>query len=233
MKTEQLDSLIKKNTMLNYKKLNYLGESLLKIIKNKIEGDIVECGVWMGGCTAFLAKRLLEMQNIRTLRLFDSFDDPHEPLPIDGSFLINKLGGEKRAQGRIQPIKGYYKKVTKGVGPGDRKKVYDLLTKHVNYPKEKVKIYKGWFQNVFPKYSQRVEKISMLILDCNLYVPTKLCLDYFYDKLIPGGVLFVDDYGILEGCSVAVLEHFKNKKISIYNEIENILGCFAHTKDRI
>lgn len=225
-----LDSLIKKNTMLNTKKLTYLENKLDTLLKRDIKGDVVECGVWMGGCSAFLAKKLLKENNIRTLRLFDSFDDPHEPLPIDGQFLINKLGGIGRAHGRIQPIKGYYKKVTKGVGPGDRKKVYDLITKYVQYPKEKVKIYKGWFQNIFPKYSQRVEHIMLLILDCNLYVPTKLCLDYFYSKLASGGVLFVDDYGTLDGCTKAVTEHFERLGLVVKNEVSDIPGCLCVTK---
>lgn len=228
--TAQLDALIKKNTMLNAKKLSYIADRVDYIIKNKVQGDIVECGVWMGGCTAFIAKLLLKNNDIRTVRLFDSFDDPHEPLPVDGALLINKLGGIKRAQGRIQPIKGYYKKVTKGVGPGNPKKVYDLLTAHVQYPKDKVKIYKGWFQNTLPKYAQRVEKISFLILDCNLYVPTKLCLEFFYDRLSNGGVLFVDDYSTLDGCTKAVNDFLAANSTVINNDIKNIPGCLCIVK---
>jgi hypothetical protein len=211
----KLDIVVSTNTMLNKRKLDYLSECISSISKNKIEGDVVECGVWMGGSVALLANVLLTHNNIRTFRLFESFDDPHEPLPIDGNYLINLLGGNERSKGRLTPIKGFYKKVTKGKGPGNAKHVYNLLTKIIGYPGNKIKIYKGWVQNTLLPYSKRIDKVSLLIIDCDLYIPTKLCLEYLYPKVVKNGIIFIDDYPTLDGCKKAVDDYLKNNNIDI------------------
>jgi len=222
--------LITKNTMLNEKKLTYLRKATKYVINKKIEGDIVECGVWNGGSVALIANILKKAHVYKTLSLFDSFDDPHEPLPIDGDFLINKLGGKTAAKGRLKPNKGFYKKITHGRGPGDEKYVYKLLTSIVGYPKEKVNIYKGWFQETLIRDSMNVNKISLLIIDCDFYIPTKLSLKYLYDKVVIGGIIVIDDYPTLEGCKVAVDEYIYSKRNINVKQV-NDTGCiYWHKK---
>jgi len=215
-----LYSIIKKNTMFSDKKLDYLEKTVLSLVKDQVVGDIAECGVWMGGAVALIAKVLLDNNDTKFLRLFDSFNDPHECKPVDGSYLIDQLGGKQRATGKLVPIEGYYNKVTKGIGPGNPKKVFNLLAKTIGYPEDKIKIYKGWVQTTLPQYSKRIEKISMLILDCDLYEPQRLCLEYLYDKVVPNGIVIVDDYYSLEGCSKAV-DEFRSK-LGINEEIKRV-----------
>lgn len=51
----------------------------------------------------------------------------------------------------------------------------------------------GWFSDSLP--SAPIDKISFLRLDGDLYVSTMDPLLALYDKVSPGGLIYVDDYG--------------------------------------
>ena len=38
-------------------------------------------------------------------------------------------------------------------------------------------------------------KVAFLGIDMNGSVPERAALEYFYDKIVPGGVIYFDDYG--------------------------------------
>ena len=57
----------------------------------------------------------------------------------------------------------------------------------------------------------------MLNLDFDTYFGTKIALENFYDLIVPGGILVLDEYGKKVGESDAVDEFFKNKKANIYS----------------
>ena len=59
-------------------------------------------------------------------------------------------------------------------------------------------------------------KISFLRLDTDIYKTTKKQLEILYDKLVPGGVLHIDDYGICPGVKTAVDNFFSNKNIWLH-----------------
>jgi hypothetical protein len=50
------------------------------------------------------------------------------------------------------------------------------------------------------------EKIAILRLDTDWYESTAFELKHFYDKVVPGGVIIIDDYGHWMGCRRAVDE---------------------------
>lgn len=72
-------------------------------------------------------------------------------------------------------------------------------------------IIKSWFSDVTPK--QLPEKISFAHLDGDLYDSTMQPLNLVYDRLSPGAVVLVDDYGAdkWHGVETAVTEFFANK----------------------
>jgi len=43
-----------------------------------------------------------------------------------------------------------------------------------------------------------VSNIAVLWLDLDHYIPTKACLDHFYDKVVDGGVIMTHDYGFFK-----------------------------------
>ena len=54
------------------------------IVKNKIPGDFVECGVWQGGSCMLMAKTLLLLGDTqRKIYLYDTFDGYSEPTSKD------------------------------------------------------------------------------------------------------------------------------------------------------
>lgn len=61
------------------------------------------------------------------------------------------------------------------------------------------------------------QKVAFLSIDMNGIEPERQALNYFYDKMVPGGVIYFDDYGVAgyEGLKAMVDEFFKNKPESI------------------
>lgn len=49
-------------------------------------------------------------------------------------------------------------------------------------------------------------RVALLHLDMDVYKPTQHCLERFYDRLVPGGVVVIDDYGTVGGASQATDE---------------------------
>jgi len=227
---KDFDNIIMKNSMLGELKLKKMGEHVKYIVKNSIPGDIVELGVWKGGCAAWIGQLLLEGKDPRVLHLFDSFEDPPEPLPIDGEKVVRKMGGVNHAHGRLIPSVGYYKNLGLG-GPGNADEVLKLMTVDIGYKEENTKIYKGWIQETVPEASQKIGVVSLLILDCGLYEATKLCIEAFYDKVSPKGVIVVDDYEVYAGCKKAIDDFLYSRKLNPKLIRVNKKDCIYWVKD--
>ena len=73
-----------------------------------------------------------------------------------------------------------------------------------------------YFQGYFPETTHQLDpntRYALVHLDADLYKPTKSGLEYFYDKLVPGGVLILHDYNNSRwpGVAMAVKEFFGDK----------------------
>ena len=66
------------------------------------------------------------------------------------------------------------------------------------------------FLNEFPE-----KRYALVHIDVDVYEPTLSILNNIWDKVVNGGILVLDDYGTVEGETVAVDEFFKDKKIQI------------------
>ena len=151
-----------------------------------IQGDIVEVGVWKGGSMLAMILGHDESPIPRLFHLYDTFVGMTEPAEVDADFngtsaqlamLHNRM---IRCISSLEEVKGNIARHT-GVVPqyheGDI-----LLNTYV--PKE----------------------IAVLRLDTDWYESTKHELDTFYDSVVPGGVVIIDDYGHWKGCKKAVDE---------------------------
>ncbi len=84
---------------------------------------------------------------------------------------------------------------------------------------ENVQAYVAGFENVsfhkglFPDSARGIEEsqYSFCHFDVDLYEGTKACLEYFYPRMIPGGIMVSHDYGLLAGVEQAFQEFFHNK----------------------
>ena len=70
-------------------------------------------------------------------------------------------------------------------------------------------------------------KFSFVHIDVDLYQPTLDCLEFFFPKLVSGGIIVCDDYNSSQfpGAKNAWDYYFKDKKINLFYE-QPFGGCF-------
>jgi O-methyltransferase len=166
--------------------------ALYKLVQTANElglpGDIVECGVWNGGSAGVMGwatSRYTHNRMNRNIWLFDSFQGLPRPTEKDG----------KREK------ENYFE----GWCKGDVTKVKRILTR-LNVPVELIKIVPGWFADTLR--TAPLDRIAILHIDADWYESVKLVLDVFYDKVVPGGFIVLNDYGMWPGCDQAVSDYF-------------------------
>jgi hypothetical protein len=173
------------------------------IIESKIEGDVLDIGVYEGYSSVLAMNMLVFLGNTsRKFYLYDTFEGMPEPTIEDGD-RINHL----------------YEKQKDGAAPGETGWVKCSLEKvkmHVNenttYPKNNIVYVKGMVEDTLPTNTH--QKIAYMRLDTDFYSSTKAELEYLYDKLEIGGVVIVDDYASkFAGCTKAVDEFFLSRGI--------------------
>lgn len=205
-------------TMLTPARQATLFDQVLHCEKQGIPGAIVECGVWKGGAIglAGLALKLSNTTPTRQLHLFDVFADICAPDPaVDGSRAMREFGqtASTPAPVKLEPVAGAYDTIG---GHGTVELCRDLIESRIGYPSELVHYHVGWFQDTLPVDAQLIGPIAVLRLDGDWYASTKVCLDYLYDLVQPGGFVIIDDYGAYEGCKRAVDEFVRQRGIDLY-----------------
>jgi len=209
-------SRIRPYTMLPEERLLTLFNQVEFCEKSGLNGDYVECGVWKGGSVGLMALANMKYGGIRRhIHLFDSFQEICEPdALVDGSRAVNEVKKRSNggASGKLQPLPGIYDSVG---GPGSLEGNKTLLEKVIGYDSQYLHYNKGWFQDTLPQV-KNIEKIAILRLDGDWYASTKVCLEYLYEKVVPGGFVIIDDYGAYEGCRKAVDEYISENNINAY-----------------
>lgn len=71
--------------------------------------------------------------------------------------------------------------------------------------------YKGWIPDQF--YNIQYEKLALVHIDVDLYKPTYDCLEFFYSRMVQGGMIICDDYGFesCPGANKAFIDFMKDK----------------------
>jgi O-methyltransferase len=82
----------------------------------------------------------------------------------------------------------------------------------IGYPREKVKIVPGWFNETLTR--EPIKDICILHIDADWYESVKTVLQTLYHRVVPGGFVVLDDYGLWPGCQSAVLDYFSENHIS-------------------
>ena len=158
----------------------YLKRTLAaEVFERQIEGDIVSCGACQGGTAALLAHTALTRGGHRHTWLFDSFENIPEPGENDTPEAWT-LSGEQPAS--IDQCR----KVMHKVGIAD--------TDFTVTP--------GWFEQTYPRH--HVASIAILHIDVGQHDAELLSLQTFYDRVEPGGLILLDDYGQWPGCKQAI-----------------------------
>jgi hypothetical protein len=72
-------------------------------------------------------------------------------------------------------------------------------------------VFKGWIPEVFAQ--AQIDRLVFAHVDVDIHDPTLASFEYFYDLLVPGGVIVCDDYGFTpcEGAKQAVDEFMADR----------------------
>jgi len=181
-------------TLISLERIENLYHLARRIETENIPGDVVECGVCNGGSAAILARTATHSRLQRTVWLFDSFQGMPEVTENDGM-----SAGGRSAQSHV------------GQEVGDFAHVNEVR-RRVRADTTRVRIVAGWFQDAFPNVA--IERIAILNIDADWYESVKLCLETFYDRVVPGGFVSFDDYGHWPGCRKAVDEFFQTRQLA-------------------
>jgi O-methyltransferase len=169
-------------TMVGLDRLDDLQACVESVVRDGIEGDLIEAGAWRGGAS-ILARATLDSLGAdeRTVWVADSFEGfpaPDEGFPEDGELDLSAfwfLGA------RLEEVRGYFARF--GLEDG-------------------VKFVPGFFEQTLPPL--RDERWSIVRLDGDTYEATWLALESLYPGLSAGSYLIVDDYPLIEECKRAV-----------------------------
>lgn len=216
---------IRSHTMLPQERLITLYQQVVFCEKHAVQGCFVECGVWKGGAVGLMALANMEYGSSRRhIHLFDSFQEICEPdESVDGKRVmesVRKKLGNVSLEGRLEPLIGVYDAIG---GPGTLEQNQVLLEKTIGYDADYLHYHVGWFQETLPVVSPGLGDIAILRLDGDWYASTKICLEYLYEKVVPGGFVIIDDYGAYEGCRKAVDEFMQKNNLNVYlNHVDSI-----------
>jgi hypothetical protein len=77
-----------------------------------------------------------------------------------------------------------------------------------------------FYKGIFPESTAGVvdSTYSFVHFDVDLYDGTLACLEYFYPRMIPGGIMLSHDYDILAGVEKAFQEFFKDRPEGIIQQ---------------
>lgn len=161
----------------------------------EVPGDIVECGVFKGASFSQLAafRSLLTTSTAKQLIGFDSFG----PFPAT----------------EHEDDKPYLERFT--AAAGDQSITEDEMRTILEHKKcdDAVILVKGDICKTVPEFCKENPhlRISFLNLDTDVYEPAAVILEHLYPRIVPGGVLVLDDYGVFPGETKAVDDYFADK----------------------
>ena len=165
------------------------------IARTGLSGDIVECGVWRGGSIHVIARALhAEGVHDRDIHLFDTFEGMTEP----GNQDVKIKDGRS-----AQEILDVSRKTQWIWAIASLEDVQEGL-RTLDYPYERFHFVQGPVEETIP--DRAPERIALLRLDTDWYESTKHELEHLYHRIVPGGVLIIDDYGSWEGSRKATNE---------------------------
>ena len=176
-------------------------QSLKYINDEKIDGDIVECGVYNGNTLAFIGEINDELNLNKRIWGYDTFNGF-----VENSFTDKDIDFKTGKKVKSVSADIFY-------SLNDVKK---NIIQNNNKNFQKYTLIEGDILETLNIKDNVPNKISFLRLDTDIYKTTKKQLEILYDKLVPGGVLHIDDYGICPGVKTAVDDFFSNKNIWLH-----------------
>jgi O-methyltransferase len=165
-------------TMVGLNRLDDLQACVETVVREDVEGDLIEAGAWRGGASILMRATLDSLgADDRTVWVADSFQG--FPMPDEAEHLnvVHFLAVP------LEEVKANFARF--GIERG-------------------VRFVPGFFEDTMAGLAEG--RWSIVRLDGDTYEATWLTLQSLYPGLSAGGYLIVDDYGALEECRRAVDE---------------------------
>lgn len=204
----QIREKCRKYTMVSDEAMRALYDAVHYIQDQCVSGDLVECGVWRGGCSMLMVHTLEGIgESDRHIYMYDTFSGMSSPTDIDikisdghsptnGTEKWNRLNRQNYTDWQYCP--------------------YDEVRDNMistNYPPNRIHLIKGKVEDSIPVTSP--SSIALLRLDTDFYESTLHELRYLFPLLEAGGVLIIDDYDSWAGSRNAVDEYFLENNINM------------------
>jgi O-methyltransferase len=187
-------------TMTSIRHLEFLLKAISYFHRNKITGDIAECGVWKGGCILAAARQVGLLGELsRSFWLYDTFGGMPSPSEDDGD--LEKEFYQSRA-------------VSDGLSDWCRcgeEDVRSNLRRECNLPEHRLHFVKGLVEETLQVSENLPDRIALLRLDTDWYSSTKAELDVLVPRVVPGGIVIIDDYGHWSGSRKATDEWLQSQ----------------------
>jgi hypothetical protein len=173
-------------TMVGLNRLDDLQSCVEAVVRDNVEGDLIEAGAWRGGASILMRATLDSLgADDRTVCVADSFQGFPMPDDQEGLNVVHFLSVP------LEEVKANFARF--GIERG-------------------VRFVPGFFEETMAGLSDG--RWAIVRLDGDTYEATWLTLQSLYPGLVPGGYLIVDDYGALEECRRAVDEFRAHHSLS-------------------
>jgi O-methyltransferase len=198
--TREIWEAVRDRTMTHHTRVHFLIQAVRYVDRYRVPGAVVECGVWRGGSMLTVAHTLLRLGvTDRELYLFDTFKGMTAPTERDVRITEGKHADELLAAKGPGPMA--WARPGKFVATlDDVKRGFAAL----DYPQDRIHFVPGRVEDTVPQHAP--DGIAILRLDTDWYESTKHELTHLYQRLSPGGVLIIDDYGTWHGSKEATDE---------------------------
>lgn len=145
----------------------YIVCAIADIVKN-YPGDFVECGVNTGAYSRAIIDYINFQQTGKTFYLMDTF----------AGLVPEQITEKEKEHGVGEYLQTY-------------KNVYDQVV--TTFSPFNVKIIRGPIPDTLPQCN--AQQVCYLSIDMNVVAPEIAAVNYFWDKVVKGGFIVLDDYG--------------------------------------
>lgn len=187
-----------------------------------VPGDIVECGVWRGGSMMAAADTLLRLGDTsRRLFLYDTFEGMPPPGSVDVAHDGESAGARMARSDRADPRSVW--------AHASLDEVRTNLA-GCGYPAGQIVYVPGRVEATLPDSAPPT--IALLRLDTDWYESTRHELRTLFPRIVPGGVLIIDDYGHWRGARRAVDEYLAEQGLPLLLQRIDYTGRIAVVPER-
>jgi hypothetical protein len=188
---------VRDHTMLDWARLLGLFLAAKRICEDGAPGDLVECGVAGGGATILMALTAAHFspsaQPQRRVLACDTFSGMPRPGAEDSKVVGAAEHGSHHAD------TSHWSTGTCAGSAEHLKKLAKLFS-----VEDSVVIVEGRFEDTLPTLP--CQRIALLHSDSDWYESTKVTMENLYDRVVPGGIIQIDDYTYWNGCRKAIDE---------------------------